>query len=122
LPIYWGNRNWRPLLTDTLRQMQQDGVGRALAIATSAYSSYSGCRQYIENIAAACPDGLVVDKLPPFSAHPKFIEATADRVRAALDRLPNARIVYTAHSIPLAMASTSRYEQELRGTANRVSQ
>jgi len=122
LPIYWGNRNWHPLLPGTLRQMQQDGVRRAVAIATSAYSSYSGCRQYLENIAAACPDGLVVDKLPPFSAHPKFIEATADRVQAALDRAPQARLVYTGHSIPLSMAATSRYEQEIRDTARRVSQ
>jgi ferrochelatase len=122
LPIYWGNRNWIPLLPETLRQMQADGVRRALAIATSAYSSYSGCRQYLENIAAACPDGLVVDKLPPFSAHPRFVEATADRVRAALDRLPKARLVYTGHSIPLSMAATSAYEQEIRDTARRVGQ
>jgi ferrochelatase len=122
LPIYWGNRNWDPLLPDTLRQMKNDGVRRALAIATSAYSSYSGCRQYIESIAAACPDGLVIDKLPPFSGHPKVIEANADRVRAALDRLPDARIVYTAHSIPIAMASTCRYEQEVREGARRISE
>ncbi len=122
LPIYWGNRNWHPMLADTLRQMQQDGVHRALAIATSAYSSYSACRQYIENIAAACPDGLIVHKLPPFSAHPKFIEANAARVQSAIDRLPTARLVYTAHSIPQSMASTSCYEQELRETARRVSQ
>src|SRR5437762_524275 len=106
LPVYWGNRNWQPLLTDAVRQMAADGIRRALAIATSAYSSYSGCRQYIEDIAAACPDGLVVDKLPPFSGHPKFIEASADRVQAALDGLPKARIVYTAHSIPIAMGAT----------------
>src|SRR6478672_11130531 len=56
LPIYWGNRNWHPLLADTLRQMQNDGVQRALAFITSAYSSYSGCRQYRENIAAARTD------------------------------------------------------------------
>jgi ferrochelatase len=122
LPIYWGNRNWDPLLPDTLRHMKNDGVRRALAIATSAYSSYSACRQYNENIAAACPDGLVIDKLPPFSGHPKFIEATVERVRAALDRLPHARIVYTAHSIPVAMAATCRYEQEIRDTARRVSE
>src|SRR6185295_8970473 len=53
LPIYWGNRNWRPLLPDTLRQMAADGVRRALAFVTSAFSSYSSCRQYLENIAAA---------------------------------------------------------------------
>ena len=131
LPIYWGNRNWHPMLADTVRQMAADGVRRALAIATSAYSSYSGCRQYIENIAAARaavgPDAPEVDKLPPFWSHPGFVEANADRVSAALARIPEdrraaARLVYTAHSIPLAMAATCRYEEQLVETARRVSE
>src|SRR5690349_8046675 len=108
LPIYWGNRNWHPMLADTVKQMANDGVTRALAIATSAYSSYSGCRQYIDNIAAARetvgPSAPVIDKLPPFWSQPGFIEATADRVAAALARIPEerrtaARLIYTAHSI-----------------------
>ena len=77
-PIYWGNRNWHPLLPDTLRQMKNDGVRRALAFVTSAYSSYSGCRQYRENIASAqakvgtgAPE---VDKLRVFYNHPGFTE------------------------------------------------
>jgi ferrochelatase len=130
LPVYWGNRNWHPMLTDTVRQMTADGVRRALAIATSAYSSYSGCRQYIENIAAAraavgegAPE---IDKLPPFWAHPGFIEANAERVSTALARIPEdrraaARLVYTAHSVPLAMATTCRYEEQLVETARAVS-
>jgi protoporphyrin/coproporphyrin ferrochelatase len=127
LPIYWGNRNWHPMLGDTLRQMQQQGVRRALAIATSSYSSYSGCRQYLEDIAAACPEGLVIDKLPPWAAHPRFIDATADRVSAALARIPEerragARLVYTAHSIPQSMAATCAYEDQLVETARRVSE
>ena len=129
LPVYWGNRNWHPMLPDTLRQMMADGVRRALAIATSAYSSYSGCRQYIENIEAARatvgPGAPEVDKLPPFWSHPLFVEANADRVKAALGRIPAerraaARLVYTAHSIPLAMAATCDYEAQLMDTAQRV--
>src|ERR1035437_1979649 len=95
LPIYWGNRNWPPMLADTVRQMAADGVRRALAIATSAYASYSGCRQYIEDIDAArrevgegAPEIL---KLPPFCEHPLFVEANADRVRAASARVPEER-------------------------------
>jgi protoporphyrin/coproporphyrin ferrochelatase len=130
LPVYWGNRNWHPMLADTVRQMAADGVTRALAIATSAYSSYSGCRQYIENIATARaavgPSAPEIDKLPPFGTHPGFVEANADRVSAALARIPEdrraaARLIYTAHSIPLAMASTCQYEEQLVETARLVS-
>jgi ferrochelatase len=131
LPIYWGNRNWHPHLADTVRQMADDGVGRALAIATSAYSSYSGCRQYIENIAAARaaagPGAPAIDKLPPFWRHEGFVAANAERVAAALALIPaerrrDARLVYTAHSIPLSMAATCRYEEQLVETARRVSE
>ena len=92
LPVYWGNRNWHPLLADTMLQMKKDGVRRALAFVTSAYSSYSGCRQYRENIAraqeAAGPGAPVVDKLRVFHNHPGFIEALVDRVRQALAKVP----------------------------------
>jgi ferrochelatase len=130
LPIYWGNRNWHPMLADTVRQMADDGVQRALAIATSAYSSYSGCRQYIENIEAARSvvgtTAPVIDKLPPFWGHEGFVGANADRVSAALamipaDRRAAARLVYTAHSIPLSMNASCRYEEQLVETARRVS-
>ncbi len=129
LPVYWGNRNWHPMLADTLRQMAADGVQRALAIATSAYPSYSGCRQYIENIqkarAEAGTDAPMIDKLPPFSSHPLFVRANTDRVRSALAAIPEerraaARLVYTAHSIPMSMASTCRYEESLLETARAV--
>ena len=126
LPVYWGNRNWHPFLEDTLRQMMKEGVKRALAIATSAYSSYSACRQYIENIEAAraaIGEGApIVHKLPPFSGHPLFVEANAERVAEALARLPGARLVFTAHSIPKAMADTCRYEEELRTASARVAE
>jgi len=115
MPIYWGNRNWHPLLADTIKQMAADGVTRALAFVTSAFSSYSGCRQYRENIEQAVGSNAVqVDKLRAFYNHPGFIEAMADRCRAALQTLPEARLIFTAHSIPLAMAQTSRYEGQLQ--------
>jgi ferrochelatase len=129
LPIYWGNRNWHPFLPDTLRKMRDDGIKRALAFMTSAYSSYSSCRQYRENIAAAqtaIGEGAPqVDKLRFFYNHPGFIEASADRVREALERFPSAirpsvYFVVTAHSIPCTMADTSNYEVQLRETARLV--
>src|SRR5271169_5283673 len=95
LPIYWGNRNWHPLLPETLRQMNQDGVRRALAFVTSAYSSYSSCRQYREDIGRAQAEvgegAPVVDKIRAFHNHPGFIEAVADRARHALSQIPHAR-------------------------------
>jgi ferrochelatase len=130
LPVYWGNRNWYPMLGGTVRQMAADGIRRALAIATSAYSSYSGCRQYIENIeaarAAVGEAAPVIEKLPPFWGHEGFVEANADRLAEALAKIPDdrreeARVVFTAHSIPLSMASRCGYEEQLLETAKRVS-
>jgi ferrochelatase len=114
--VYWGNRNWHPMLADTVRQMRDDGVKRAVAFATSAFGSYSGCRQYLEDIEkarAAVPGAPVVDKIRPFSTNPKFLSAMTDRVRAALEQLPHARIAFTAHSIPMSMAESSPYAREL---------
>src|SRR5436190_9166844 len=99
LPIYWGNRNWHPLLPDTLRKMEAEGVKSALAFVTSAFSSYSGCRQYRENIAQA-QSPITIDKLRVFYNHPGFIEAMADCCREALETLPGADLIFTAHSIP----------------------
>ena len=122
LPIYWGNRNWHPFLPDTLRRMKDDGVRRAVAFVTSAYSSYSGCRQYREDIARAQnevgPGAPEVDKIRPFFNHPAFVEATVERVRDAMRALPtdarrNAQIIYVAHSVPLSMANTSDYVTQL---------
>src|SRR5690606_16502142 len=94
LPIYWGNRNWHPLLPDTLSRMAADGVKRALAFFTSAFSSYSGCRQYRENIIAAQqvvgPAAPQVDTLRAFYNHPGFLEPMAESVRAALRELPDS--------------------------------
>src|SRR4026209_368047 len=95
LPVYWGNRNWHPLLPDTLRQMAGDGITSALAFFTSAYSSYSGCRQYRENIeeaqAAVGPVAPRIAKLRAFFNHPGFIEPMIDRVREAFEQIPSER-------------------------------
>lgn len=129
LPIYWGNRNWHPLLADTLRQMRDDGVKRALAFFTSTFSSYSGCRQYRENIAVARekvgPGAPEIDKLRFGFNHPGFIDAMADRVQTALNEIPSerrgsARLVYTAHSIPIAMAAGCEYVNQLNESCRLV--
>jgi ferrochelatase len=123
LPIYWGNRNWAPYLADTLRQMREDGKQHALALMTSAYSSYSGCRQYRENVIAAqaaVGEGAPkVDKIRVFYNHPGFIEAMTDRIQIALREFNGAdpiEFVATAHSIPCSMSDTSDYVKQLRET------
>jgi ferrochelatase len=119
LPIYWGNRNWHPLLPEALRQMASDGVQNALAFVTSAYNSYSSCRQYLQNIADAQkevgPAAPRVEKLRAFYNHPLFIEANVDRIKTALTQLgaPAGQLVYTAHSIPESMAAKCEYEAQL---------
>jgi ferrochelatase len=123
LPIYFGNRNWHPLLADTLARMRDDGVKQALAFVTSAYSSYSSCRQYLEDIerarAVAGPDAPRVEKLRAFYNHPGFIEANVNNVKAALAQVPDerraaARLVFTAHSVPQSMAQNCDYESQLQ--------
>ena len=120
LPVYWGNRNWYPLIPETLQQMKDDRVGKAIALFTSAFSSYSGCRQYRENIIAGrevvgegAPE---VDKLRVFYNHPGFLQPMADGIRKATDELQpkSPRILFTAHSIPNTMAEGCRYEIQLR--------
>ena len=122
LPVYWGNRNWHPYLADALRTMVADGIQRALAFVTSAYSSYSACRQYQEDIeraratvGAAAPR---VDKLRHYFNHPSFVAANADAVRAALTPVPaerrgTTRLIFTAHSVPVAMARDSGADGDL---------
>jgi len=126
IPIYWGNRNWHPLLAETVRQMREDGIRRAVAFVTSAFGSYSGCRQYLEDIQRAravvgekAPEIL---KIPPFPGHPLFLEAMTDRVRAALVELPHARLVFTAHSVPVSMAESSPYVQQLEAASRHVAE
>lgn len=130
-PLYWGNRNWHPMLADTLAAMRDDGVKRAVAFVTSPYGSYSSCRQYLEDIAAARaavgPRAPVVHKLRHYHDHPGFVEPFADGVRQALASLPAVpraatRLVFTAHSIPQRMAASAgpdggRYQAQLAETA-----
>jgi ferrochelatase len=123
--VYWGNRNWHPLLADTLKQMQAEGVRRAAAFVTSAFGSYSGCRQYREDIARAQQAGgvqeMVIEKLPNFCDRPEFIEAMADRVRVAMAELPKVeQLIFTAHSIPVSMAEASPYLRQLKEASARV--
>src|SRR5690242_15274563 len=124
LPIYWGNRNWHPLLPDTLRQMSGDGVQNALAFVTSAYSSYSSCRQYRENIANAQAQVETtaprIDKLRAFYNHPLFIEANVEQIRSAFDRVEDPYLVFTAHSIPESMAANCDYVAQLQETARLI--
>lgn len=131
LPIYFGNRNWHPLLTDTLGKMRDEGVKNALAFVTSAYSSYSSCRQYLEDIerarAAVGPDAPRVEKLRAFYNHPGFIEANLASIQAALAGLPDnrraeAQIVFTAHSIPQSMAQNCDYEAQLQEASRLIAQ
>jgi len=134
LPVYWGNRNWEPYLADTIADMAAAGVGRALAFVTSAYSSFSSCRQYLGDIETArqkvdggllgvVPDGRPgarapeIDKIRQYYNHPGFIGSFASAVAAAAAALPDRPggggsrpdfdLVFTAHSIPLGMAAAS---------------
>ena len=127
LPIYWGNRNWHPLLQDTLREMAADGITNALAFVTSAYSSFSSCRQYRQNILdaqAAVVNAPQVDKLRAFYNHPLFVEANVEQVSLATTRLgaSNPHLVFTAHSIPQTMADNCEYEAQLMETSRLVAE
>ena len=133
LPVYWGNRNWAPYVEDTWQQLADDGVEHVYVFATSAYASYSGCRQYHEDVArarASVGGGPTAEKLPHYFDAPGFVQANADALSAALRSLPDAlrgtaRLIATAHSIPDAMAAVAgpaghAYEAELMAAAQRV--
>ncbi len=115
VPIYWGNRNWDPYLRETLERMKADGITRVAAVLTSAYSSYSGCRQYRENLAAAfaeVPDAPRIDRLRHYFNHPGFIESMVDATLSALADLPEdarrgGHIAFVTHSIPVSMNDSS---------------
>lgn len=129
LPIYFGNRNWHPMLTDTIAAMRDDGARNVLVFVTSAYSSYSGCRQYREDVTRALESlgehDMRFDKLRVFYNHQGFVEPMAHRLRAAIESLPEARretveVIFTAHSIPVSMANGCAYERQLRETSRLV--
>ena len=134
LPVYVGMRNWHPFLDDTLRQMSQDGVRRVLALTLAAHHSYSSCGQYKQNVLQAREtlrgdghDDLEVTYVGGWHTHAGFIEANARHIEAARDTLPpdhkaNARVAFTAHSIPRSMAAESRYVAELKESATLVAE
>jgi len=128
LPIYFGNRNWEPYLADTMRQMRDDGVKNALAFFTSAFSCYSGCRQYRENLAEASEqvgEGAPnFDKLRMYYNHPGFLEPMAESLAAQMLALKgqSTAVLFTAHSIPLTMADNSRYVQQLNEACRLVAE
>ncbi len=118
VPVYWGNRNWHPFLTDTVRRMAADGIRRAAAFVTSAYDGYSAARQYLDDIAAAraavgegAPE---IEKLPPFYDRPGFIGPFVEATDAGLDRAgPDAEVVFTAHSVPTGQDGTDAYRGQV---------
>jgi ferrochelatase len=133
LPIYFGNRNWSPYLRDALLEMKAAGHCRALAFITSAYSSYSGCRQYLEDIErarAGIEDAPEIEPLRRFFNHPGFVAACTEHVQNAWDALraelgkaaSGAAIAFTAHSIPRAMAVNCEYERQLRSNAQLIAE
>jgi ferrochelatase len=128
LPIYWGNRNWHPMLHDTLVQMAHAGIERALVFVASTFSSYSGCRKYREDLYEAV-QGVAhppqLDKLRSPYNHPGFIEAVSDRVEEAFATLPaplrdGALVLFTAHSLPQSMARGCQYEAQLAASCHLV--
>ncbi|MGI5327454.1 ferrochelatase [Actinomadura nitritigenes] len=124
LPVYWGNRNWTPYLADTVRRMRDDGVRHAAAFVTSAYSGYSTNDQYLQDIARAreeVPGAPEIDKLPVYCDRPGFLDPFADATRDALGRLPDgARLLFTAHSVPLSQPNRELYVAELEEAARTV--
>ncbi|TYB43041.1 ferrochelatase [Actinomadura chibensis] len=126
LPVYWGNRNWTPYLADTVRQMKADGVRRAAAFVTSAYSGYSTNDQYLADIERAREEvegAPVIDKLPVYSDRPGFIAPFVDAAKDALSRLPaGARLVFTAHSVPLSQPNRELYVAELEAASRTVAE
>ena len=125
LPVVWGNRNWDPYLTDALREASEAGARRVLVLTTSAYASYSGCRQYREDIERAReaigPGAPRVEKLRAFYNHPGFVGPNVENLRAALEQIPEerrraARVAFTAHSVPALMAAGCDYERQLLET------
>ncbi|GAA4434197.1 ferrochelatase [Bremerella cremea] len=131
LPIYWGNRNWHPLLADTMQKMHDDGHRRVLVFVTSIFSSYSGCRQYREDIQKAQAqlglEEMVFAKIRTFYNHPEFIATMADRVRDAIAELPREgadqrKVLFTAHSIPNGMAENCAYEKQLQESSRLIAE
>src|SRR5690606_10063472 len=125
LPVYWGNRFWAPMLTDTVRKMAEDGVRRGVALSTSAYSNYASHQAGLDDSerarAEVGPDAPEIGLIRPFFDHPGFIEPLVDHTLQALERLPEdkrtgARLLFSAHSVPTAMADASGAPEQGYGT------
>jgi protoporphyrin/coproporphyrin ferrochelatase len=133
-PLHWGNRNWAPHVEDVVRNLTVTGHRRVLAVTTSAYSSYSACRQYLDDIDRAVGavrdaggDPPSIEKVRPYWNHPGFVLAMVERVHAVLESLApadrnRARLVFTAHSVPLSMAETSDYQAQLLDEAAMITE
>ena len=124
-PLYWGNRNWTPYLEDAVAGMRDDGIGSAAVFVTSAYSSYSSCRQYLEDLERARTrvgrGAPVLQKLRPYFNHPGFVEPLTSGLNQALDEAGrDSPVLMSAHSLPVAMARTCDYERQLQETARLV--
>ena len=131
VPVFWGNRNANPLLPDTIAEMRDAGVRRALAWVASPYASYSTCRQYTEDLetarTAVGPGAPTIDRVGSHHDHPGLIEPAADRLAEALDRLSvaqrdRAHFLFSAHSIPSALAATCDYVEQLHEVARLVAE
>jgi protoporphyrin/coproporphyrin ferrochelatase len=132
LPIFWGNRNWAPYITDAIRELQRQGFKRPLPIFTNMFSSYSGCRQYRENIIAAVQEiGPTAPEIAPRLRfgynHPRFIAAQRELIESAFARLSDSQkagsvLLFTAHSIPLSMSDNCRYVDQLKESARLIAE
>jgi len=128
VPVYWGNRNWKPYLADAVQEMTQDGIRRAAAFVTSAYSGYSCCRQYLDDIdrvIGTYPDAPIIEKLRIYYNHPGFVEPFVESATAALNKIDPAKrdgahLVFTAHSVPISQPGRDLYEAELKDLAQIV--
>ncbi|HUR51841.1 MAG TPA: ferrochelatase [Mycobacteriales bacterium] len=124
LPVYWGNRNWHPFLADTVRELEADGRRHALVVTTSAFPSYSGCRQYREDLAGVTTD-VVLTKLRNYWSEPGFLDPVRRNVLRAAEGLTAPLLLFTAHSVPLSMAAAAgpgggAYVQAMREASARV--
>ncbi len=131
LPVYWGNRNWKPMLAETVQQMKEDGITKALGLVFAAYGSYSSCRQYLEDINKAQnvvgDDAPQIDKIRLFYNHPNFINANSDHLRQAVAQLSEDvsekyHVAFTAHSLPMSMANSCQYVEQLQETCRLVAE
>lgn len=131
IPVFWGNRNWKPYIKDALIEMKADGIQNVIAYVTSAYGSYSGCRQYSENIEHAREEigegAPVVQKIPAFYNHPNFVQVNAEQIQKEIEKIPvserkNTNLIFTAHSIPVSMSEVSPYVNQLQEVCKSVAE